>query len=99
MAIQVGEATQIDDVAKELAAKAKAYFSKQYTKSDAPVLSEMFAATSTIVNSKPLYVQVQARRYAAMRNAFGWPAAQDTSTDIGKWRYLETIQSLIAIYI
>ena len=96
--IKVGEETQIKAVTEDLAAKAKSYFTKQYNQQNADSLLVIFNQVSGFVNSKPIYVQIQTRRYAIMALAYSWPTVQDTSTNAGKARYLETIQSLIAIY-
>lgn len=96
--ITVGENTQIDETAKDLAAKAKSYFAKQYLKTNADSLLDIFNTVKAVVDSKALYIQIQARRYELMRLANGWSAVQDTSTNVGKARYLETIQSIVAIY-
>ena len=96
--ITIGIETQIEDARKDLVQKAKSFFAKQYLKQNADSLQVIFAQVESFVNAKPIYVQIQTRRYELMRLAHGWPAAQDTSTNIGKARYLETLQSIVAIY-
>jgi hypothetical protein len=96
--LKLAEDNNVEDVRQVLAAKAKSYFAKQYLKQNADTLATIFAEVSTVVNTKPIYIQIQARRYELMRLANGWPQVQDTSTNIGKARYLETIQNIIAIY-
>lgn len=98
MTLIIGENNQIAEASEELATKAKLYFAKQYLKANADSLLDIFNAVKAVVDSKPIYVQVQTRRYSIMALAFGWPAVQDTSSNAGKARYLESIQSLIAIY-
>ena|SRR5688572_29872244 len=96
--IRVGEEIQIDAARKDLVEKAKSFFAKQYLKQNADGLQVIFTQVESFVNTKPIYVQIQTRRYAIMALAFGWPAVQDTSSNIGKARYLETLQSIVAIY-